>query len=421
MYLRTLSYIDISKQTGVHLGVFACSKKFYTPMNLTNIQIKNAQPKDKPYKLSDGKGLYLLIHNNGSKYWRLKYRLDGKEKLLALGVYPEVSLLEARKQAIEAKESISKGIDPSRTKSKINTPTAETFQQIATEWIKNKCKTWSESHHKKVIQSLETNIYPYIGNKNINSIEPLEMLSLFQKIEDRGAFETTRKTRQRCGEVFKYAIITGRCKYNPCSDLSGALQKHQPEHYPHLLENELPLFLSTLTTYKNTSPIINMAAKLLIMTGVRTIELRGAEWTEINLNSGIWEIPAERMKKRKSHLVPLSKQAREILKQLYEYTGSYKLVFPGRDTTKPISEMTIMRIFERMGYKGKVTGHGFRHTMSTILHEKGFNTAHIELQLAHVDKNSIRGTYNHALYLEDRRTMLQWYADHLDQLEAQTK
>lgn len=274
-------------------------------------------------------------------------------------------------------------------------------------------------HYKKVIQILEANIFPYIGHKPIESLKPLEMLRLIQKIEERGALEVSKKAYQRCLEIFRYAVITGRCEYNPCSGLSGALKKQERQHYPHLLGDELAPFLVALSAYSGTR-LIAIATRLLIITGVRTGELRGARWSEINLDKGVWEIPAERMKKRKPHIVPLSRQAIKLVKESFDYTGGFPLIFIGRnDSSKPISDATIIRVFEKLGYKGKVTGHGFRHTMSTILHEHNFNSAHIELQLAHVDKNSIRGTYNHAQYLEDRRVMLQWYADHLDELEIQ--
>ena len=395
-------------------------------MTLTNVQIKNAQPKDKPYKLSDGKGLYLLVSPTGSKYWRLKYRYEKKEKLLALGVYPTISLLDARKKCLEAKELLAQNIDPIEPKKEFKQEKKRlsdiSFQQIANEWIDIKRKSWSDGYTKKLIQSFEKNLYPHVGGISIKQIKALELLKVFQIIEDRGALVLANKIRQQCAEVFTHALVTGRCEANPCFGLDKSMLKPEVNHFAHLSEKELPLFLFALSEYKHASPVILMAAKLLIITGVRTGELRGAEWIEFDLDSRVWEIPAERMKKRKSHLVPLSTQAIEILRQLHEYTGSYKLAFPGRNNpSKPISEVTIVRMFERMGYKGKVTGHGFRHTMSTILHEHGFNTAHIELQLAHVDKNSIRGTYNHALYLEDRRKMLQWYADHLDQLEAQAR
>lgn len=216
--------------------------------------------------------------------------------------------------------------------------------------------------------------------------------------------------------MFTYAIVTGRAEINPVADLASALATPKPQHFPHLLADELPAFLQALENYSG-SPITRLATRILMLTGVRTIELRLAEWKEFDLDKGIWEVPKERMKMRRPHMVPLSTQVVEALREIQAATGRFSLVFPGRnDITKPMSEASINQVLKRIGYHGKATGHGFRHTMSTILHEQGFNTAWIEMQLAHVDKNSIRGTYNHAQYLENRREMMQWYADHIDSL-----
>ncbi len=234
-------------------------------------------------------------------------------------------------------------------------------------------------------------------------------------MESRGATEKAKKVRQRCSEVFRYAIVTGRAEYNPAADLTSEMSGHESKHYPFLTVEELPDFFKALAGYTG-SPLVVLAARLLILTGVRTGELRGAFWSEFDLEKAVWEIPADRMKMKRPHLVPLSTQALEIVQQLKVMTGQYPLVFPGRnDPRKTMSEASINQVFKRIGYTGKVTGHGFRHTMSTILHEEGFNTAWIETQLAHVDKNSIRGAYNHAKYLEGRRNMMQWYADYISQ------
>jgi len=234
---------------------------------------------------------------------------------------------------------------------------------------------------------------------------------VLRKIEKRGALEKMRKVRQRCSEVFRYAIATGRAEFNPAADLSSALEVHQSNHFPFLKADEIPDFLRALNGYTG-SRLVLLATKLLMITGVRTIELRAALWSEFDLGNAIWEIPAERMKMRRPHLVPLSTQALDLLEELKIMTGNYRYVFPGRnDPNKPMSEASINQVIKRINYSGKLTGHGFRHTLSTILHEKGFNSVWIETQLAHIDKNSIRGTYNHALYLEKRKVMLQWYAD----------
>ncbi|HEF0064714.1 tyrosine-type recombinase/integrase [Citrobacter sp. RHBSTW-00271] len=390
-------------------------------MKLNARQVDTAKPKDKPYKLADGGGLYLLVNPNGAKYWRLKYRIAGKEKLLALGVYPDVTLADARAKRDEAKRGIAGGIDPNEAKreekatreAQIN----NTFQDLATEWHSSKLKKWSAGYASDIMEAFNKDVFPYIGKKPIAEIKPLELLNVLRRMEGRGATEKAKKVRQRCGEVFRYAIVTGRAEYNPAPDLTSAMQGHESSHYPFLNAPELPAFFEALSGYSG-SELVVLAARLLIITGLRTGELRGASWQEIDEQAAVWEIPAERMKMRRPHIVPLSQQALSIIAHIREITGRYPLMFPGRnDPRRTMSEASINQVFKRIGYAGKVTGHGFRHTMSTILHEQGYNTAWIETQLAHVDKNSIRGTYNHAQYLDGRREMLQWYADYMEALE----
>ncbi|HGM5433560.1 TPA: tyrosine-type recombinase/integrase [Serratia marcescens] len=390
-------------------------------MKLNARQVETAKPKGKPYKLSDGGGLFLLVNTNGSRYWRLKYRIAGKEKLLSIGVYPATSLADARSKRDEAKRSLAAGGDPGLEKQQeklARKGNAEnTFEQVAREWYQRRYDRWSESYRLEMMATFESDVFPYIGHRPINEIKPLELLAVLTKLEQRGATEKMRKVRQRCGEVWRYAVITGRAEYNPAPDLASATVPHKREHYPHLTESELPEFLAELNSYSGSMKV-KLALKLLILTGTRPGELRQAEWSEFDFDKAIWEIPASKMKMRRPHLVPLSQQAVAILEQVKPISSRYKLVFPGRiQHTKPISEMTVNVLIRRIGYGGRATGHGFRHTMSTILHEQGFNSAWIELQLAHVDKNSIRGTYNHAQYLEGRREMLQWYADYMDSLE----
>lgn len=245
----------------------------------------------------------------------------------------------------------------------------------------------------------------------MGEIKPLELLNVLHKIEKHGALEKMRKARQRCSEVFRYAIATWRAEFNLAADLSSALEVHQSNHFPFLKVGELPDFLRALDSYAS-SRLVQVATKLLMITGVRTIELRAALWQEYDLDYAIWEIPTERMKMRRSHLVPLSSQALDLLNELNIMAGDYRYVFPGRnDPNKPMSEASINQVIKRIGFGGNVTGHGFRHTLSSVLHEQGYESAWIETQLAHVDKNSILGTYNHAVYLDKRRSMLQWYAD----------
>lgn len=384
-------------------------------MLLTDIQIRKAKPKDKAYTLNDGKGLSLLIEPNGSKGWRFRYRFAGKPKMISLGTYDQVSLADARRKRDEAKKQLSENINPSDTRKSekitLKYATENTFHAVAMEWHASKCTTWTEGYANEILRCFENDVFPYIGSRPIDQIAPLELLAVLQKIEKRGALEQASKIRRRCGEVFRYAVITGRVKYNPAPDLAGAMNKPEAKHFPFLRENEIPDFVKALNNYQG-SKVTKYATQLLMLTGVRTVELRLAEWSEFDFENALWEIPKERMKKRRPHLVPLSPQVLEILGKLQVITGNYPILFPGRnDARKPISEASINKVIAKIGYKGRLTGHGFRHMMSTILHEKGFDSAWIELQLAHVDKNSIRGIYNHALYLEGRRIMLNFYAD----------
>ncbi|WP_218783730.1 tyrosine-type recombinase/integrase, partial [Klebsiella pneumoniae] len=382
-------------------------------MKLNARQVDAAKPREKAYKLADGAGLYLEVVPSGSRYWRMKYRFNGKEKRLAFGVYPAVSLAQARALRDEAKKKLAEGIDPSFAKKEEklvrDVQLNNTFQAVALEWHGTKVNRWSEGYASDIIEAFNKDIFPYIGQQPVNEIKPLVLLNVLRRMESRGATEKAKKVRQRCSEVFRYAIVTGRAEYNPAADLTSAMSGHESKHYPFLTVEELPDFFKALAGYTG-SPLVVLAARLLILTGVRTGELRGAFWSEFDLEKAVWEIPAERMKMKRPHLVPLSTQALEIVQQLKVMSGQYPLVFPGRnDPRKTMSEASINQVFKRIGYTGKVTGHGFRHTMSTILHEEGFNTAWIETQLAHVDKNAIRGTYNHALYLEGRKEMMQWY------------
>lgn len=391
-------------------------------MKLTARQVDTAKPKEKPYKLSDGGGLYLEVAPNGSRYWRMKYRINGKEKRLSFGVYPIVSLAVARDEREKAKRILATGGDPGEVKKagklaqKLSIE--NTFEAIAREWHKSKADRWSLRYRDEIIDTFEKDIFPFIGKRPIAEIKPMELLETLKRMEKRGALEKMRKVRQRCGEVFRYAIITGRAEYNPAPDLASALTPPKKQHFPFLTAQELPYFLNDLAGYTG-SVITKTATRIIMLTGVRTQELRFARWQDIDLDKGMWNIPPEVMKMKRPHVVPLSTQVVDLFDSLRPITGAYPLVFIGRnDHRKPISKESVNQVIELLGYKGRLTGHGFRHTMSTILHEQGYNSAWIETQLAHVDKNSIRGTYNHAKYLDGRREMLQWYADYMDNLES---
>lgn len=390
-------------------------------MKLNARQVETAKPKDKPYKLADGGGMYREVFPNGTKSWRMKYRIAGKEKRVVFGVYPTITLADARSKRDDAKKLLVNGVDPSAFKKESKLAQIEevknTFQQIALEWHNMKVKKWSAGYASDILEAFNKDVFPFIGQRPVADIKPLELLNVLKKMEERGATEKAKKVRQRCGEVFRYAIVTGRAEYNPAPDLTSAMQGHESKHYPFLTIEELPAFFKALAGYSG-SELVVLAARLMIITGVRTGELRGALWSEIYTDKGLWEISAERMKMRRPHIVPLSVQALEIIEKIRAMTGNFHLMFPGRnDPSKTMSEASINQVFKRIGYTGRVTGHGFRHTMSTVLHEQGYNTAWIETQLAHLDKNAIRGTYNHAQYLDGRREMLQWYADYMDSLE----
>lgn len=393
----------------------------YPQVKLTARQVDTSKAKDKPYKLSDGGGLYLLVNPNGARYWRLKYRVAGKEKSLALGVYPDVSLADARQKRAEAKKVLAAGGDPGQEKQEIKHARAmavsNSFERLALEWHEHKSMNWSAGYASDILEYLRKDIFPYIGSRSITDIKPVDMLAVLRKMEQRGVLDKLKKTRQACRQIFTYAVITGRAEHNPVVDLASTLKAPKQKHFPHLSAEQIPDFLRALNDYSG-SVVTRNATRLLMLTGLRTIELRASEWADIDFDKGVWNIPAERMKMRRPHLVPISTQVRELLEEIHQLTGRGKYIFPGRnDAGKSMSEASINQVIKRIGYDGKATGHGFRHTMSTILHEQGFNTAWIETQLAHVDKNSIRGTYNHAQYLDGRREMLQWYADYMQVLE----
>ncbi|HEM8703418.1 MULTISPECIES: tyrosine-type recombinase/integrase [Enterobacter] len=386
-------------------------------MPLNDMQIRRAKPEAKAYTLGDGQGLSLLIEPNGSKSWRFRYRFGGKPKMISLGVYPTITLADARSRRDDARKLVAEGKNPSEVRKEqkiaLQTESESSFEMIANEWHQMKSAKWSQGYASDIMEAFQNDIFPYIGARPVSEIKPLELLNVLRKIEKRGALEKMRKVRQRCSEVFRYAIATGRAEFNPAANLSSALEVHQSNHFPFLKADEIPDFLCALDSYTG-SRLVQIATKLLMITGVRTIELRAAFWSEFDLDNALWEIPEKRMKMRRAHLVPLSAQALDLLNELKIMTGNYRYVFPGRnDPNKPMSEASINQVIKRIGYAGKVTGHGFRHTLSTILHEKGYPTAWVEIQLAHTDKNKIRGTYNHAQYIDDRREMMNWYSDYI--------
>lgn len=391
-------------------------------MRLSDKAIRQAKPKSKPYKLADGGGLFLLIQPSGSKWWRYKYRFGGKEKLLALGSYPETALMEARKRHLEAREALGRGVDPGEVKRDAKRVAAvkagNHFEAVAREWLGQNSHQWSPLYAVDVQRRLENHVFPRLGHRLLVEITTPEILDVLRVIEKSGALDMAHRMTQVCGQVYRYAIITGRAERNPVTDLRGALKAPVRKHHAYIKATELPEFLEKLESYEG-HPETKLALRFLMLTFVRTIELRGAEWQEIDLKKAEWRIPADRMKMKEEHIVPLSSQAVAVLEQLKKHTGNRQYLFPNQQ--KPsgfISENTILFALYRMGYHSRATGHGFRSTASTILNENGFLPDVIERQLAHGERNKVRAAYNHAQYLPERRKMMQWWADFIDQTAA---
>jgi len=391
-------------------------------MALTDVTIRNARGKAKPYKLADSGGLYVLVKPDRAKYWRFKYRFVGKEKLLALGVYPAVRVADARAARDEAKRLLTEGRDPATVRKEekraVQVSTANTFEALAREWVEQKRNAWTPGHAARVLESLEDNAFPDLGFRPITEITAPELLAALRKIEARDALETASRIYQRCSAVFRYGVVTGRCERSPAADLRGALKAPKRAHHAALSAADLPEYLGKLETYQGHLQT-QFALKLLALTFVRTGELRGAEWSEIDFEHAEWRIPAERMKMRAAHIVPLSRQALTVLEQLKSLTGGGRYLFPNQH--KPdacMSENTMIYALYRMGYHSRATGHGFRATASTILNEQGWKPDAIERQLAHAERNKVRAAYHRSEYLPERRKMMQAWADYLEALAS---
>ncbi|EPQ8346296.1 tyrosine-type recombinase/integrase [Escherichia coli] len=388
---------------------------------LTAKAIESAQPQDKPYKLTDSQtpGLFLLVHPNGSKYWRFRYWIRKKERLQAIGVYPLISLKEARKRATESRLLIAQGIDPmeaARKEKAIDALNmAASFKTVAEDWLTTRVSGWSESYTKQVRSALEKDVYPVLGKRSIVDITARDVLALLQK-KERTAPEQARKLRQRIGEIFKFAVITELVSRNPVADLDTALKARRPGHNAWIQISEIPAFYKALE--RAGSVQIQTAIRLLILTALRTAELRLMRWEWVDLNTATITLPAEVMKARRPHVVPLSRQAITLLEDQFTRSGYSAFVFPGRFMDKPLSASAILKALERIGYKSIATGHGWRTTFSTALNESGrYSPDWIEIQLAHVPKG-IRGVYNQAAYLKHRRAMMQDYSDCIDSILA---
>jgi integrase len=385
---------------------------------LTDKQIRTTKVPAKPIKLTDERGLYLLLAPSGGRWWRFKYRYGGKEKLLSLGTYPDVALAKAREARDEARRALADGIDPSAARQQEKREKAEAaandFESVAREWLENVKPKWAPVYHGDTLKRFEACVFPAIGRRPIAEVAAPELLALLRKIEARGTVETTHKVARACGQVFRYGIASGRCERNPAADLRGALKaRPKPKHMAALPASELPTFLRKMDEYDGEMQT-RLALRLLALTFVRTTELRCATWAEINLERAEWTIPAERMKMKAPHHVPLSRQAVEAFKTLQAMNGKWPWIFPGRAPTTPMSNNTVLYALYRMGYHGRMTGHGFRALASTALNEMGFRPDVIERQLAHTEKNAVRAAYHRSQYLEERRTMMQQWADYLD-------
>ena len=395
---------------------------------LTDAKVKNAKPCPKEYRLSDGGGLYLLVVPKGGKYWRMKYRFGGKDMApLAFGVYPAVSLAKAREKREAARKQLRDGIDPGAVmKAQKAAKVAETkdgFEVVAREWYSSRSPTWSESHKETVIGRLQRDIFPRIGARPIGEITAPELLKMLRGIESRGALETAHRTKTICGQVFRYAIATGRAERDPAADLRDALKPYKEGHLPAIIDpKELGPLLKAIDTLKGTH-VVRCALKLTPMLMARPGELRHMEWTEVDLDTATWSIPADKMKGRQPHIVPLPWQAVDILRDLYELTGRGKYVFPchGRPN-KPMSEAALSVALHRLGYKGKQTLHGFRATARTILDEVlQQRVEHVEHQLAHSVRDPLGRAYNRTSHLDERRKMMQLWADYMDGLKQGAK
>ena len=393
-------------------------------MPLTDTACKKATcPDGRPsVRLADEKALYLEVTAAGGKYWRWKYRHGGKEKRLALGVYPEVSLAQARQARDDARKALKNGTDPGQLRREAKLASAfdqaNTFEAVARLWWEHWKDGKSPRHADYAIKRLEADAFPLLGSRPIASLTAKDLTRMAKAVQERGAIDLAHRVLQMAGQVMRYAVANDLIERNPAADVKpgDTLKSRRKENYARLDEKELPELLRKIEAYQG-GPYTRLAMQLMALTFVRTSELIAARWAEFDLAAAEWRIPPERMKMKTPHIVPLSPQAVEVLKVLHTLSRGRVLLFPGeRDHDKPMSNNTILMALARMGYKGRMTGHGFRGVASTILHEQGYAHHAIELQLAHQERNEVSAAYNHALYLKDRRVMMCDWANHLDKL-----
>lgn len=395
-------------------------------MPLTDVEIRNARPRDKAYRLSDAAGMYLEVSPAGGKYWRLKYRFAGKEKRLALGVYPEVGAKEARSRRDAARKLLSNGIDPAIERKVQKAASVErsanSFEAVAREWFARNSPVWAKTHADKIIARLENDVFPWLGSRAIAEIKAPEVLAVLRRVEARGALDTAHRVHQNCGQVFRYAIATGRAERDVGSDLRGALPPARHTHFASVTDpTEVAALLRALDAFQGTF-VVQCALKLAPLLFVRPGELRSAEWSQLDLDKAQWRYMVSKTKTE--HLVPLATQAVSILRELHALTGTRRYVFPGRDVKKPMSGAAVNAALRRMGFdtKTEITGHGFRAMARTILHEQlRFPSEVIEHQLAHKVADSLGTAYNRTKFIDDRIRMMQRWADYLDALKAEAK
>jgi integrase len=397
-------------------------------MMLTDAKCKNTKGNPAGIrKLTDGGGLSLWVYPDGRKYWRFRYWLAKKEKSLSLGVYPETGLKQARERRDDERRRLDNNLDPGAerraNKIRLAVAAANSFEVVAREWFAKQARTWVPGHADDVLRRLERNAFPALGRRPISEIEAPELLAALRPMEERSANDLAHRVLQVCGQVFRYGIATGRCSRNLAADLRGALTPHKKKHQAAVRPEEFPNLLCAIAGYEKIGDKqTRLALELLVLTFTRTNELIGAMWNEFDIDAGIWVVPAERMKMKTEHLVPLSPPAVAILAELKEIGGGSRFVFPGRNRDKPISNNTLLFALYRLGFKGKMTGHGFRAVASTMLNEMGkFRPDVIERQLAHSERNEVRGAYNRAEYLPERKKMMQAWAKHVETLRQGAK
>jgi len=413
------SSIESLAQGGVTTGVTALPRELLPPM-LTETAIRAARATQKPAKLFDAGGLYLLVNPNGSRWWRLKYRVAGNEKLLSLGVYPDVSLKRAREKRDDARRMLADGIDPSAKRQAMKAARSDTFEAIAREYFEVRRKALAPGTFAKRVKRFEDFVFPYLGKQPITAITEPEFLAVLKRVEARGKHETAHRLRSESGQIFRYGIATGRADRDVSADLRGALAPVIVTNHPAITEPaRIGELLRAIHGYHG-QPATECALKIAPLVFVRPSELRKAEWSEFDLDGAEWRIPAKRMKMKEQHIVPLSQQAVALLRELQPTTGTGRYVFPSiANADRPLSENTINASLRRLGFSGdEMTGHGFRSMASTCLNEQGWHPDVIELQLAHSERDEVRAAYNRAQRLAERRKMMQAWADYLDGLRA---